>query len=218
MFVCLLPKGWERGCLLIKNSPSLFLAELTALSWPSQGHSHALLHAINLWGRSRNFLSRYLVPVRPFFCVWWIQSPSKYHNFFLFHSSLTHKQTQVDRQICFYAAVLSIQALLCRTTPLLFIFSRWPKNVVLLISRSSKNTHTEKTIFRVFLQKKISAIYSTLMLLWRTFQSWACSFCFCLLITSIGCTDRLQPACKKFKDFSPRFKQKHHSARINYSV
>lgn len=71
IFKCLLPKGHSRACLLITNSPSRFLSPSSPLfSRPSQGRSHALLRAIDLRGRTQNFLSRYFVPVPPFICVY----------------------------------------------------------------------------------------------------------------------------------------------------
>lgn len=53
LFNCLLHTGRSRDCLLIANYLSVFFfSQLTPLSWPSQGRSHALLRPINLRGWS----------------------------------------------------------------------------------------------------------------------------------------------------------------------
>lgn len=103
MFACLFQeRALESPFTDYKCSFSASLSELTTPSRPSQGRSHALLKAINLRERSRTS-SHATLFLCPHFLLHMINTLSHQISYLLLplHSSPEHKQTQVDRLICF---------------------------------------------------------------------------------------------------------------------
>lgn len=192
-------------------------SELTPLSWPSQGRSHALLHAINL--RRKSETSSHAICFHPLpFCAF-DKFPVKYHiHFFLFHSSCSiNKHRLTDNRLTGFYTKVAANAAALRVWKVDIIKIMWNSQASIgphvcqlykYISPKKKTNnpnpysmHTSKICFCSLLCPV--ATFLCFKRMHKTLQSDICIFSMCTLTNwknnPKGCRDRLQPSYKSLQ-------------------